>query len=280
MASVGIACNVTGVADVITNAMSAGAFAVPQAWKVQRSRKVKRPAGESARANVHRGALVIYAAAGLLLIDTVPAVVVALTDESGVGASLRGLATLTGLALAVVLGALVTAGADRRPFATIGLAVIVAFAVRSFVIVVFARGSADSSDYDGGHAVLVLLLAIALAHLIYYGAMSLGAWIWTRRSRHSPPRATAVLQNADPQPQRFLAAAVSSPVVASQAGWYSDAEVPGQLRYWDGSAWTASRVPFDGDAVGPEPGWCPDPERVGVLRWWDGQQWTDRRRYS
>ncbi len=36
------------------------------------------------------------------------------------------------------------------------------------------------------------------------------------------------------------------------AGWYSDPEYPGQLRYWDGFRWTEHRSPVAG-AAGPTP---------------------------
>ncbi len=38
------------------------------------------------------------------------------------------------------------------------------------------------------------------------------------------------------------------------AGWYRDAQMPGQMRYWDGAAWTAHVAPIAG---APAPGTAP-----------------------
>jgi hypothetical protein len=37
-----------------------------------------------------------------------------------------------------------------------------------------------------------------------------------------------------------------SPPQAPVPGWYADPDAPGGLRYWDGAAWTESRVPAPG----------------------------------
>jgi Protein of unknown function (DUF2510) len=43
---------------------------------------------------------------------------------------------------------------------------------------------------------------------------------------------------------------------AAPAGWYPDAAMPGQLRYWDGTAWTAHTSP----SAAPPPGAGPPPQ--------------------
>lgn len=47
------------------------------------------------------------------------------------------------------------------------------------------------------------------------------------------------LRRSGPRP----AAAPPPPPAAPPAGWYPDPQVPGQLRYWDGTAWTAHTQP-------------------------------------
>jgi hypothetical protein len=37
-------------------------------------------------------------------------------------------------------------------------------------------------------------------------------------------------------------------------GWYDDPQRPGQLRWWDGAAWTDHRAPAPGAAASPAPG--------------------------
>lgn len=56
----------------------------------------------------------------------------------------------------------------------------------------------------------------------------------------------------------------------SAAGWFPDPSSPGQLRYYDGSAWTAAThlPPVQAAA------WYPEPLQVGWMRWWDGANWV------
>jgi hypothetical protein len=44
-------------------------------------------------------------------------------------------------------------------------------------------------------------------------------------------------------------AAAVPPPNRPAAGWYADPELPGQIRYWDGSAWTTYSSPADAPAV-------------------------------
>ena len=41
-------------------------------------------------------------------------------------------------------------------------------------------------------------------------------------------------------PRRHDFVAVAPAAVATPAGWYTDPQMPAQLRYWDGAAWTAA----------------------------------------
>src|SRR4051812_30607780 len=45
--------------------------------------------------------------------------------------------------------------------------------------------------------------------------------------------------------------------MTTPAGWYPDTEVPGGLRYWDGTVWTEHRTP---PALAPEPTPAPEAE--------------------
>lgn len=51
------------------------------------------------------------------------------------------------------------------------------------------------------------------------------------------------------------------------AGWYQEG-VQGQLRWWDGEAWTEHY-----QNKGIAPGWYDD--GAGSIRWWDGRNWTN-----
>jgi hypothetical protein len=48
-----------------------------------------------------------------------------------------------------------------------------------------------------------------------------------------------------------------------QAGWYADPQVPGQQRYWDGSAWTQNVQPAGGSPPQASPG-GPPPQGQGA----------------
>ena len=75
---------------------------------------------------------------------------------------------------------------------------------------------------------------------------------------------------------------------AWKAGWYPyrSTGIPGQLRYWDGTAWTghwanpsldaARRGEMAKRGVAAPAAWHPDPteDNPGRLRWWDGRVWT------
>jgi hypothetical protein len=63
--------------------------------------------------------------------------------------------------------------------------------------------------------------------------------------------------------------AVASRRVAAPAGWYDDGS--GQLRWWDGQAWTEQYCTAAPRVSAPA-GWYDDGS--GQLRWWDGQDWT------
>lgn len=80
---------------------------------------------------------------------------------------------------------------------------------------------------------------------------------------------------------------MTNPTPPPQA-WLADAKVPGRLRWWDGTQWTAHVVePIPAAVVTvassasdaatsrlPAQGWFPDPESRDRLRWWDGAEWT------
>lgn len=51
---------------------------------------------------------------------------------------------------------------------------------------------------------------------------------------------------------------------STPAGWYPDPEVPGQQRYWDGTAWTEHRAPAIGGAPPPPSGFSPPPAYQSV----------------
>ena len=103
------------------------------------------------------------------------------------------------------------------------------------------------------------------------------------------------------------AAPITTP--ARPAGWYRSAANPEEVRYWDGSAWTAPPADPDGgappsngrgDLGGAEPhvgsgdghgdldaegraatpgvpaNWYPDPSDRTRLRYWDGLGWTEQ----
>jgi tellurite resistance protein len=64
------------------------------------------------------------------------------------------------------------------------------------------------------------------------------------------------------------------------ASWYQDPNTPGQLRWWDGTAWTEHThqpvpvPPTPARAVTWSAAWYPDTNRPGYERWWDGAAWT------
>lgn|GEM_PF-6563596 len=59
-------------------------------------------------------------------------------------------------------------------------------------------------------------------------------------------------------------------VPTAGAGWFPDPSAPGQLRYWDGAAWTAATHLSPAQPAA----WYPDPARAGWMRWWDGAKWV------
>ncbi len=78
-----------------------------------------------------------------------------------------------------------------------------------------------------------------------------------------------------------VASALPSRDFAESAAWRADPSGRHELRFWDGSEWTA--YVSDTGATGSDTvltpsaaGWYPDPGLGNETRYWDGRFWTDR----
>ncbi len=67
-------------------------------------------------------------------------------------------------------------------------------------------------------------------------------------------------------------------MAGTPAAWYPDPTQAGQLRWWDGNAWTShthhAAAPAATVSASWDAAWYPDVTQPGMLRWWDGKAWT------
>ncbi len=302
MLGAGVVCWLLHLPDFATQAVSAGAFATPAALAIRGQRKAaassqdenvspaERAAQEQALASRQRPLVIVVLAGVLLALDSLFGLIIALVGA--IGAAILGVP-----AFLLMCGLLVFAGArwadrlGRRPYVTVLLVVVVALLVRCYIVTVLMRDFIVDT-YGDDETSTALLLAffvvfIAISHVFYLGAGDAGVWLARRRRRAAVPSPTGgVTLAGEPQdpgrePATVPAAPRTSPLASGPApDWYLDPVQGGVLRYWDGTAWTASRVSVTGAASVPPAGWCADPERDGVLRWWDGTSWTEHRRFA
>ena len=256
-------CHAASAPPEVSQTASAVALGVPTATYYAlrgRSRNKTADAAALARGELDRpvGLVITLTAAGLLLLDTILGIAGAVFFDVP---ALEIIVYLVAAA-AVVLGSLfASVRLGSHPYRGMLIAVAVALAARLVILASLMSTALEALGAPADFAP-VLYVIVIVTYLLYLGLALLGvrlgatlrrSYIANRLARLAATHPAEVAAAVAGIPEGTSHAATEhvgriAAAPAAPAGWYSDADLRGIERWWDGANWTDQRRNIPGPA--------------------------------